>query len=712
MRRLRAFALGLSLLLPAPVLGQDATTLVADRVEIQADSVLVATGAVEVLNRGVRLTASRIAYDATGETLTIDGPITITDDSGTVVLADAAELSSDLRDGLLQSARLVLDQQLQMASSEMLRVGGRYTQLGRTVASSCSVCAENPVPLWEIRARRVVHDEAERQIYFDHAQLRVAGVPVFYLPRLRMPDPTLERATGFLQPSIRTTSQLGFGVKVPYFIRMGDSRDLTLEPYASTQNMWTVGARYRQAFRTGQIEFNGAVTQDQIMPGETRGYFAGVGSFDVPLGFILSFDVLTASDNSYLLEYGITTQDRLDSDIMLERVRSEEYINAVITNYRSVREGDDNSILPSTVGEVNWYRRFVPGMIGGIAEFRLEGRGNSRRSSSEIDSNNDGTSDGRDVSRTGVSLDWRRDWVLPGGLVGTALAAGIGDVTFVGEDQTYNGTIERTFGLIGGELSWPMLRTGASGATQVLEPVVQLVWAPDSSADVPNEDSLLVEFDEGNLFSLNRFPGSDAVEHGPRATLGVNWTRYDPTGWTLGASLGRAVRLDDNGQFDAASGLDGTTSDWLAGVRYTNANGLSLIGRTLVDDSLSATRSEARVTWYGETFGLSSGYIWGESDLSSDWADSISELTIDGSFQVADNWAGTANVVHDFIVDRASSAGVGMEYRNECMLVDLYLSRRYTSSTSVEPTTEFTFAVDLLGFGGSAAPGPARRCRQ
>jgi LPS-assembly protein len=52
-----------------------------------------------------------------------------------------------------------------------------------------------------------------------------------------------------------------------------------------------------------------------------------------------------------------------------------------------------------------------------------------------------------------------------------------------------------------------------------------------------------------------------------------------------------------------------------------------------------------------------------------------------------------------------------MQYRNECLLVDLSLSRWFVNSISVEPTTEFNVAVDLLGFGGSDAPGPARRCR-
>jgi LPS-assembly protein len=711
MRRLgRALALAAALAITGTAArAQTATTLVADQVEIRADRVLVATGAVEVLHDGIRLQASRIAYDAATETLTIDGPITLTDASGTVVLADTAELGSDLREGLLQSARVVLADQLQMASTEVLRVGGRYTQLGRSVASSCQVCAENPVPLWEIRARRVVHDQLERQIYFEDAQLRLGGVPVFYLPRLRMPDPTLDRARGFLRPSLRITSQLGPGLQVPYFFPLGDSRDLTIEPYVSTENMRTLGARYRQAFRTGEIEVTGALSQDQIIPDTTRWFLFADGAFTLPRDFTLSFDVQTASDNTYLLDYGVSDSDQLESSITLERVRPDSFIAAELTHFESIRFGDDNTIQPSTVADLSWTERFTPPWIGGIGTFRLESHSHARSDTPEGIAL--GAADGRDIARLLTALGWRRDWVLPGGVVGTALSEVMGDVTLVRDDPAFPAQIERTHAVLGGQLRWPLLRHEASGATTVLEPVAQLVWAPETSANVPNEDSVLVEFDQGNLLALDRFPGSDAVETGARAAYGLAWTRFAPGGGVLGLSFGQVLRLDASDQFSPASGLAGEASDWLLGVQYTSGTGINLIGRALFDDGFSATKTEARMTWAGPDFWFSTGYIWGESDLTADLTSSISELTINGAVVVAGNWTGRANIQHDFTNSRASNAGIGVEYRNECLLVDLYLSRRFTSSTSVDAETEFTFAVDLLGLGGSAAPGPARRCR-
>src|SRR5690606_15477514 len=114
------------------------------------------------------------------------------------------------------------------------RIDGRYTRLTQSVASSCEVCAGNPTPVWEIRAREIIHDQQERQLYFDQAQFRFLGVPIFYAPRLRLPDPTLKRASGFLLPSLRTSSTLKTGLKLPYFLKLGDHADVTLTPYVSS----------------------------------------------------------------------------------------------------------------------------------------------------------------------------------------------------------------------------------------------------------------------------------------------------------------------------------------------------------------------------------------------------------------------------------------------------------------------------------------------
>lgn len=703
MRALRMAIAACALFVALPTGAAEEPTLVADSIYINADTTLTAEGAVEVLFGEKKLTATRITFDRTTGQLQIEGPITLIDPAGSVVLASQAELSRDMNNGLLKSARMVLDQQLQLAANEIRRVDGRYHQLGKVVASSCQVCPSNPVPLWEIRARRVVHDQVERQLYFDHAQFRVAGVPVFYIPRLRMPDPTLKRANGFLLPSLRSSSELGFGVRLPYFIPIGDSRDITLTPLLSDGGQASLFLRYRQAFRTGSLQFDGSLGRDDILPGEDRGYLFGTGRFLLPDDYVLDFQIETVSDDAFLLDYDITDKDRLASGFSISRTRRETFFDGRIFHYNSLRSGDDNLTLPTLVGDLSFARRFTPGTIGGQGTFSFDLHGLSRRSTVPFDTNGDGVADGRDTARATIGVDWRRQSVLGNGMVLGIAGSLDADYYAIAEDQSFPGTITRVTPTAAVDLRWPWVKARKGGhSAQVIEPVAQIVWSPEPDEAVPNEDSALVEFDEGNLFAFSRFPGADIYEAGLRANLGVTWTRFDPDGWKFSVAAGRVVRSEDLGQFSTGSSLAGTRSDWLLAMQLQANNGLAVTNRALFDDDFSFSKDELRLSWNQPHLNFDANYVWLVADLAEDRPTATSEFALNVGWQMSEGWRGTASGRYDFTENRAARAGIGLQYANECALVDLSLSRRFTSSTSVRPTTEFGLSVALNGFGSGA----------
>ncbi|MGB8814784.1 MAG: LPS-assembly protein LptD, partial [Paracoccaceae bacterium] len=443
-----------------------------------------------------------------------------------------------------------------------------------------------------------------------------------------------------------------------------------------------------------------------------RGYVLATGAFTLPRDFDLTFQLETVSDPAYLLDYGVSQDDRLDSRIELARTRRNENISARLIQFQSIRAGEDDATLPTGIFDLTYHRRFSGGPLGGEAGLRFQTHGHYRSSSDPLDTNGDGHADGRDLGRISLRLDWRRNWILPAGVIGSVLGEVTGDVYDIRQDAVYSGRTSRLDGAAAVELRWPWVASGASGASHVIEPVLQLVTSRKSSIALPNEDSALVEFDEGNLFSLNRFAGSDAYEHGARANIGVSWTRYAPQGWSLGVTVGRVLRAQDLGQFGLASGLDGIHSDWLAATQVSLDGGLSITNRLLLNDGFDLTKAEMRMDLNRERYGLSSSYIWMVADSTENRSLDTSELYLDGRYTLTPNWTAKATGRYDFISDRATSAGLGLQFRNECLKVDLSLSRRFTSSTSVKPTTDFDLAVDLLGFGGGSAPGPARTCRR
>lgn len=689
-RLLALLALALAMLLPAAAPAQDNAVLVADSVRLEGERVLVAQGNVEVFHLGTRLTAERIVYDGATDRLQIEGPLRYSDGPDLVILGDSAELDRDLTDGILRSARMVLAEQFQVAAPQAERIDGRFTQMSRAVASSCQVCPNRPTPLWEIRARRVTHDRATGQIYFDDAQFRVAGLPVAYLPRLRLPDAKVDRARGFLRPELKITSLLGTGVKLPWFLPIGIDRDLTFTPYLAAGTR-TLGLRYRQAFRTGNLTFTGAVSQDDLRDG-LRGYLAATGSFSLPHGFGLSFETTRVSDSAYLADYDISSTDRLPTRVVVTRVRRDEMIGSDVIFYRSLREGAAAEDVPLVLGTAEWERRF-DGPGPGHGGLRFSAAGIAYDGSPAVP----GTR--RDTLRLTAQADWRADAVLRNGMVVSGLADLAVDAFAIGDDPAYDGSVTRVLPALAAELRWPLARTEASGAVQVLEPVAQLVWVPDDLAEVPNVDSTVVEFGEGNLFSFSRFPGSDRRELGARANLGLTWSRIDPEGWSARLAGGRVFRAEDLGQFTATSGLDGVRSDWLLAAQLDTGTGLRLTNRALLGEEFGVVRDELRLDWSGRRASLAASYIWIEAEPAENRPDDSAEFFLDGGFGFRENWTGSVEARYDFSAGRVADAGLGLRYTNECVDLGLSLSRRFTSSASVEPNTDVALEIALNGFG-------------
>lgn len=695
-------ALGLALATPLvaqdtrpPAASETPAALFADSVRFDGDY-LTAQGDVIVLHQGARLTATQIRYAHRTGSLEITGPIQLTQADGRIaILASMAELDSTLKNGIMRSARLVIDRQLQLASAQLDLVDGRYTRLTNTVASACEVCANRPVPLWEIRAREVIHDAQTRQVFFNSAQFRLAGVPVFWLPRLRMPDPSLERATGFLIPRLRNDTLLGTGIELPYFIALGDHRDITLTPYIGSRTK-SLGLRYRQAYHNGRLTFAGALSRDETRDG-TRGYAFVSGAWDVGRDLNFGIDLRATSDTAYLLDYDVFTGDRLPSRVTLNRFSSGEALDVEILHIRSLRDAEIaiEDQLPFLLG--SWfYERALDSVLPGQLFVGYSVAGSYRASDDDLL--------GYDVLRLSSHADWQNSYIFGPGLRLDNQARLDLDGYLTRQDSSVDDQLMRATPAVQTRLSWPLTRTTQTGARQVLEPFAQIGWSETYGGDIPNIDSTLVEFDEGNIFSLSRFPGADRRAQGVVGAAGLRFS-HETGNARLSVLLGRLAMQDSSLDFTAASGLEGLQSDWLVSATATWQTGLSFNTRALFDDTLSPTKLETRLDLIKPRYSLSAYHSYVIADSAENRTDAINELGLDGAIKLSDNWTANAETIYDFETDEATRAGLGLTFENECARVELGVSRRFTDSDAVDPSTRYSFAVGFGAFGQDKTQG-------
>ena len=152
------------------------------------------------------------------------------------------------------------------------------------------------------------------------------------------------------------------------------------------------------------------------------------------------------------------------------------------------------------------------------------------------------------------------------------------------------------------DFRWPFSRDSGLWGTQLIEPIAQLVVAPQTGNSqlrtIPNEDSLDFEFTDANLFGFNRFTGIDRLDGGVRANVALHGAWY-LGGTTFDGLVGQSYRTNKDDLFPVASGLHNQVSDIVARATFAPTKWLDLTYRTRLDSETLATHFSDAIATVG-----------------------------------------------------------------------------------------------------------------
>ena len=187
-------------------------TFTADSVEYDRENALViAQGHVEAWQNDHVLRADRITFDRNTGVAAAKGNVALLEPDGQVLFADYAELTQDMKSGVLRDVRAILAENGRLAANGARRTDGQINELSRVVYSTCDLCAKDPsrAPLWQIRALSATQDLEHKKIEYQDAVMEMYGVPVGYMPYFWHADPSVKRASGLLIPTMGGSSNVG-----------------------------------------------------------------------------------------------------------------------------------------------------------------------------------------------------------------------------------------------------------------------------------------------------------------------------------------------------------------------------------------------------------------------------------------------------------------------------------------------------------------------
>ena len=691
----------------AGVLDEGPVLLSADTLAYDRDSgVATAAGGVELTSGDRILRADAVSYDERRDLVVARGGVAILEPSGDVLFAEYAELSDGLRNGFMSKIRVLMADDSRLAANSASRVDGNRTGLSKAVFSPCRSCPDRPdrPPLWQIKAHRVTHDESARRMDYRDAFLEVFGIPVAYTPFFSHPDPTVERKSGFLAPTYGSSSELGAKLQTPYYFNLAPHRDATLAPLYTSEEGLLLAGEYQERTHAGRLQVRGSVTRVDERDGnnartggkETRGHVEAAGAFDVDDAWRWGFTAKRATDDTYLRRREFSDEDTLVSNAFVEGFRGRTYASANAYAFQGLRQEDDPGETPLVLPELDYDFVSRPGALGQRWGLDANVLGLSR-------------SGGADSRRLSLGLDWRLPHTSASGQVYNLLASVRGDLYHVDDvpDPFGSGDLPdeirgRLLPRLALQWRYPFIRR-QDGASQIVEPSVDVVAAPSGGNpdEIPNEDSRSFEFDDSNLFSVNRFPGLDRWEGGHRMNYGIKVGAYGARGGYATALIGQSLRARADGTFADKTGLENRQSDYVGRINVSPGRFLDYTHRLRLDrDRLSIRRNEIDLTFGPRAIRVDVGYVSLVRELTADELRSREEIRLAGRARITDYWSFTAATRRNLTGDGDTiSWGFGATYLDECIELGLQLDRSFIEDRDVQPFTNFSVRVRLKHLG-------------
>ena len=741
---------------PPPGLPNKKLLLEADQLIYDFDGKTVtATGKVQIYYDGYVLDADTVVYDEKSGRLIAAGGVRMLEPSGNLVTTERLDITDDFRDAFVGSLNVVTTDEARFSAQTAERRDANLTIFRRGVYTACKPCLEHPErpPLWQVKAARIIHNQAAQTVYYENARLEFFGMPVAYVPFFFHPDPTVRRKTGLLAPSLLQSDSIGFGVTTPFYWNLAPSYDVTFSPTILSRQGLLMQGQWRHRLLNGSYSIRAAgifqrdpdafVDDGANLSGkrEFRGGVRTVGSFDISPDWIFGWAVDAASDRTFNRDYSIpdATEKDLLSTIYLTGMSDRNYFDVRGDYFRVQREDTEEDLPddgnPATddiyVHDDQAEQAFVHPVLDHNFIVGHSVLGGELAFDSNLTSVTRDASDIRHppapfapyfagvagtFTRATSRASWKRRLIIPGGQLVTPFTYLQADANWIAADDPTAGLGSddangRFMPAVGVEYEWPILATlGASVHT--FGPKAQLILRPDEwhPGALPNEDSQSLVFDDTSLFEWDKFAGYDRQEGGTRANLGLVYQGLFPGGATIDALVGRSFQLAGENSFalrdhaltGIGSGLESDRSDYVTRVAFNTGWGAGLTARARLDDNdltVNSTGLTAIGTYRGSIASVDYNYVR-ESPASGVFR-RREELTAATSLKIADNWSVLGSLTFDLRNDNRVAQSLGLAYADDCFAISATYSETTDSYSDLASDRRIFLRVTLRTIGDS-----------
>lgn len=418
-------------------------------------------------------------------------------------------------------------------SVEGIKIENSRSQFSSVVFT---LCPEGNRDVEFVSSRLTVNSETSQAVA-RNAVVRYKGTPILYTPYLRMPIGS-ERLSGFLFPSISSSSKRGGGITVPYYFNIAPNRDATLTTSHFRKRGFHLQGEYRQLGVNSDVSFIGEyMPEDKGYSNREKRYGAAIeGKWHDGDSLYSSFDSSWVSDKSFIDDYSGKFSDQ-DEDFL------QQNLSFSYANHGLVASAGLSKFIVSDANIERTVRRPYNRVPWVSVDYMRPILANSSISSSiEWDKFRHATNpdDRRRRLRADLSLNTRFRNAF------SELGMEIGGehlkykLSSPSDNQSQTMSVGSTHASLDGRLFFDRFYSDSSGRRWTLEPRIKAL-ATDSveQGNLPNLDTSVAELDNyGRLFQDSSYIGGDRLRDSNRVGIGLSANYYDPADTSAVASVG------------------------------------------------------------------------------------------------------------------------------------------------------------------------------
>ena len=569
---------------------------------------------------------------------------------------------------------------------------GSNTVITKGVFTTCK--KNDSCPPWQMSAKKITHNKDKKIIFYKNAWLKVYDAPIFYFPKFFHPDPTVKRQSGFLMPTIISSSGLGTSLNTPYFHVLDANKDFTLNPRFYSQNKILLQTEFREVGKNNKKQFDFSFLNEKSKSLKSH-FFSTINKKINFFNFYesnLSLKLQQASNDDYLKEYKLKSP-LIDSDTLMH-------------SYLEINAYTDDLSLVSSVEVYEDLNKpdkdryeFIYPNFNLLKEFKNNTTLNGRFS---LNSYGYAKTHATNVDERTIINDLifnSNPKITKKGFKNTFAYLFKNSNTDSSKSSSFKEGVDNKIDLLFEyNSSYPLVKRSEK-FTSTLSPLMTFKYSPNNSKNMTDDDKRL---DINNIFGFNRLGTTTSVEGGASITYGLDYTKSNNSDdEVLSAKIANIFRPEEDENLPNKSGLNKKTSDIVGQINVIPNQNLKMnydfaLKENLTDTSYELLGTELKINNFVSTFEYlnennsvtDTSYFSNKSKIGN--SDNSKSIGFSTRKNIETNVTEFYNLIY--------------EYRNDCLVAALEYNKDYYSDGALEPEENIFFKLTIMPFGKTSSP--------